>query len=216
MPALLPTNLTADRQAAESQDFSPLPLIQALSFFVAVFLACALGFQKLWNSVRPDFPAMPQLTYARSVGLVLLWGLLFVVVLTMISGARELMTPGAWRKQGWAYTLDAPAPAKPADDERYRAMERLKIALWQYARDHEGGFPAKADDSIDPALWDFVRWDGLKLRYVPGRNPDDAGRVLAYEPEIDGERLVLLTNGAIARMHSRDLERLLPTAEERP
>lgn len=39
------------------------------------------------------------------MGLVVLWGLLFIVVLAMISGARELMTPGAWEKQGATYRL---------------------------------------------------------------------------------------------------------------
>ncbi len=37
--------------------------------------------------------------------MVVLWGLLFTVVLAMISGARELMTPGAWEKQGATYRL---------------------------------------------------------------------------------------------------------------
>ncbi len=35
----------------------------------------------------------------------IIWGLLFVLVLTMISGARELMTPGAWEKEGFTYVL---------------------------------------------------------------------------------------------------------------
>jgi hypothetical protein len=40
---------------------------------------------------------------------VTLWGLLFLLILTMISGARELMTPGAWEKHGSTYELkDAP------------------------------------------------------------------------------------------------------------
>ena len=34
------------------------------------------------------------------------WGSLFVLVLTMISGARELMTPGAWKKDGITYVLE--------------------------------------------------------------------------------------------------------------
>ena len=38
---------------------------------------------------------------------VVLWGLLFMLVLTMISGARELLTPGAWEKKGATYQLKA-------------------------------------------------------------------------------------------------------------
>ena len=35
--------------------------------------------------------------------------LLFVIVLTMISGARELLTPGAWEQNGGTYELNGPA-----------------------------------------------------------------------------------------------------------
>lgn len=210
MPSLLPTGLTAEAEAKESTSQNPsvLPRVQALSFFVVVFLSCAWAFQKLWNSVRGDWPAMPQLGYWRSVGLVVLWSLLFSVVLTMVSGARELMTPGAWKKQGWTYTLNSP-PTSETTDQRNRSLEHLKVALWQYARDHDGRFPAQADDVVDPSLWEFAGWKGLKLHYVPGLKPETAGRILVYEPEIDGERMALLTNGAIARMPSRELEQLL-------
>ncbi len=34
--------------------------------------------------------------------------MLCVVVLTMISGARELMTPGAWQKDGFTYSRTEP------------------------------------------------------------------------------------------------------------
>ena len=62
--------------------------------------------QLLWNSLRKSFTRLPRLNYPRAIGLVVLWGLLFIVVLTMISGARELMTPGAWEKQGATYRLN--------------------------------------------------------------------------------------------------------------
>jgi hypothetical protein len=45
------------------------------------------------------------MTYARALAAVALWGFVFVIVLTMISGARELLTPGAWEKQGATYKL---------------------------------------------------------------------------------------------------------------
>jgi hypothetical protein len=41
---------------------------------------------------------------------VTLWGLLFLLILTMISGARELMTPGAWEKHGSTYRLKDERP----------------------------------------------------------------------------------------------------------
>ena len=84
--------------------------VQAISFFLACFLACSWVVQRLWNSLRGDFPRLPRLSFARSNGLVALWGLLFLLVLTMISGARELMTPGAWKKEGLTYKLAEDKP----------------------------------------------------------------------------------------------------------
>jgi len=81
--------------------------LEAISFFLLVLLLSAAVIRWLWNSLRPSFPRLPKLNYWRALALVVLWGLLFVVVLTMISGARELMTPGAWEKHGPIYRLKA-------------------------------------------------------------------------------------------------------------
>ncbi len=79
--------------------------VEAISFFLFILLASAGLIRLLWNGLRSSFPRLPRLSYVGSIGLVMLWGLLFIVVLTMISGARELMTPGAWEKQGATYRL---------------------------------------------------------------------------------------------------------------
>jgi hypothetical protein len=79
--------------------------LQSLSFFLMVLLVSAAVIRLIWNSLRKDFVRLPHLTYFKSLGLVLLWGLLFVLVLAMISGARELLTPGAWQKNGATYRL---------------------------------------------------------------------------------------------------------------
>jgi len=79
--------------------------LSTISFFLMLFLLCACLVRLLWNHLAKDFPKLPRLTYRRAVSVVLLWGLLFLIVLTMISGARELMTPGAWEKQGAVYKL---------------------------------------------------------------------------------------------------------------
>lgn len=100
-PALagMPSAQVVLRKAAEAP-------LSALSFFLFGFLASALAVMLLWNYVARDWPALPRLTYLKALGLVGLWSLLFVLVLTMISGARELMTPGAWRADGAVYLLD--------------------------------------------------------------------------------------------------------------
>jgi hypothetical protein len=82
--------------------------LEAISFFLVVLLVSAKLIQWVWNGMRSNPSRFPRLTYPRSLGLVVLWGLLFIVVLAMISGARELMTLGAWQKQGATYRLKPP------------------------------------------------------------------------------------------------------------
>jgi hypothetical protein len=85
--------------------------LSGISFFLFLLLLAAWGFKGLWNFVRRDFPRMPLLSYRRALAFVLLLGLLLNVVLLMIAGTRELMTPGAWQKSGISYKLrDSSAP----------------------------------------------------------------------------------------------------------
>jgi hypothetical protein len=120
MPAVLPSEWTKDNpsswEGSSGAGLSPLaPYLQAISFFVVALFVCAWAVKGLWQVLRKDMTWLPPLSYGRSLSLVLLWGLLFIIVLTMISGARELMTPGAWRKQGWTYRLAEPAPQHSTD-----------------------------------------------------------------------------------------------------
>ena len=81
----------------------------AISFFIVLLLVVSVLVRLLWNQLGKDFPKLLRITYLRALAGVTLWGLLFLLVLTMISGARELMTPGAWEKHGSTYELkDAP------------------------------------------------------------------------------------------------------------
>ena len=79
--------------------------LSGISFFIALILLAAWFVRFLWNTLRRDFQRLPKLDYKRSLALVLLLGLCFNVVLLMISGTRELMTPGAWEKHGTTYQL---------------------------------------------------------------------------------------------------------------
>ena len=92
--------------------------VQTISFFAMGLLLCSWFVQLLWNYLRRDFSVLPRLNYGRALGVVILWGLLFVLVLTMISGARELMTPGAWEKQGATYRLSQDPLPTPQESER--------------------------------------------------------------------------------------------------
>jgi hypothetical protein len=191
---------------------------QVISFFLVVFILCAKAVQWIWNALTTDFPRIPRLTYGKAIGLVTLWGLLFLLVLTMISGARELMTPGAWKKQGFTYTLasdpESPDPSSartgereaPEDDANYQArrdgLVRLSIGLWTYGQNHEGLFPSSADaPEIAEPLWRVPDAGRLRYIYIPGLKRDQGSSPLAYEPGLHGpERWVLLTDGQIKRM----------------
>ena len=83
----------------------PRMRLETISFFLVVLLASAKGVQLLWNGLRSPAGRVPWISYPKSLGVIVLWGLLFSVVLAMISGARELMTPGAWEQQGATYRL---------------------------------------------------------------------------------------------------------------
>jgi hypothetical protein len=214
MPAPLPSDV---RTVLRMHD-DPLMRLQAISFFLLCFVLCSVAIMLLWNYFRRDFPTLPRLSFGKSLAVVFLWGLLFVVVLTMISGARELMTPGAWKKQGFTYKL-ADDPAKNngnSETVRRQHLEKLRMALWQFAALHNGRFPRDDESTaIAGELWEIPESSGLRYMYVAGLSADHAGLVLVCEPELDPEaRFVLKTNGDILLMQSKDIQ--LPVAQARP
>jgi hypothetical protein len=89
--------------------------MEAISFFLLVLLLAPLAARWLWNSLGRDFPRLPRIGYGKSLVLVAIWGLLSLVVLTMIATTREMMTPGSWRKQGLLYRAASPPAAAPDD-----------------------------------------------------------------------------------------------------
>jgi hypothetical protein len=220
MPAPLPTGWTADETpswATTGQSPGADARWQALSFFVACIFGLSWIVKRLWNALRRDLPALPLLGYGRALSFVLLWGLLFVIVLTMISGARELMTPGAWQKRGWTYQLAGTSPVAAAADnktERRQALEQLRWALWQYAAAHDGRFPAREDPGIDPALWEVPGCPRLRFLYVPDESGAGSGKLLAFEPELDSDsRWALLSNGMIGEMRTAEIQVSLAEAQ---
>lgn len=218
MPSPLPFNPERVTQLGDA----PLARLQAISFFLLVFFLSALALRLIWNYLQRDFPSLPRLSYGRAVAGVFLLGLLFVVVLTMISGARELMTPGAWRKQGATYKLAEPtAPNSPGESElstRRRHLEQLRTALWQFAATHNGRFPAGDElNAVATELWEVPQGGGLRYLYVAGRSAGYGPDVLAYEPELDPERrLVLRVNGDIVEMRSSEVSALKPPTAPAP
>jgi hypothetical protein len=210
MPTVTLTDITRDR-------------LSAVSFFLLLLLVCARGVQAIWNGLRADFPRWPRLSFGKAVGLMTLWGLLFVLVLTMISGARELLTPGAWTKVGFTYRLaEPPSPTPPAPEvgpsERRERLERLRAALWTYAHLRDGRFPPdRSAPEIDADLWLLPGPTGLTYLYVPGSSLGEAGRVVAYEPGLYGdERLTLFADGEVRPVTLSELRGVLEKKESKP
>ena len=184
--------------------------IEDLSFFLVLLLLSALGVKWLWNVAAKDFSRMPRLNYGRALAMTLLLGLFTVLVLSMISGARELLTPGAWRKQGATYRLNDPAN----DPLRRKTIAALRSALWAYAKAHEGKFPK---DDFDPEMthetWESASEAGHRYIYNGGQALNGPRKVLAIEPDAFGdERYVLFSDGEIKKVGRVELESAIERA----
>jgi hypothetical protein len=187
--------------------------LSTISFFLMALFASALVIKWLWNWLARDFERLPRVTYRVSLGLVTLWGILFVLVLTMIAGARELLTPGAWQQHGFLYKLDgAPNETEPAattEDqqlaERQEQLRRIKERLWEHAARNEGRFPESIKDINDETLWQTPGAVRLLYRYNSGKTVDGQAEVLVYEPGISETRLALITDGSIIELEAAAL-----------
>ena len=201
--ALLPEAASAGMPIVRLSDVARLRF-QSLSFFLLLFLLSTLLVYFVWNALARDFPRLPRLTYRRALGLVGLWGFLFVLVLTMISGARELLTPGAWEPAGRTYKL-ADASIRSA---RMTKAQALKAALWEYAHAHAGAFPASdLDSGVSPAAWETGDPSRVRFIYIP-RDPvqSDPLRILAHEPPALADDIwVIYTDGAVMNIPSHTL-----------
>ena len=122
----------------------------------------------------------------------------------MISGIREVLTPGAWRRQGTSYRLNDPSQ-EPA---RRRSLEQLRHELFEYARSHEGRFPPHDFvPEIPEKLWESPDQLGSHYIYSGGLTTTNRGALLAVEPSHFGEqRFGLLISGEIYSLSSKDIE----------
>lgn len=189
--------------------------IDALSFFFVTYLVIALVVKAIWNQLAKSFVSLPKLKYREALGVVFVTGLLFYVVLTMISGARELLTPGAWEKQGSGYRLRGETPTALTKEDRRKALSRLKEGIWEFAKKNGGKAPSGPfTGEITTELWYFGNEGMYSL--VPGVSPGVGRGVLVYEPSMAGaRRFVLLADGSIEDRAEGDLKRELDRVLER-
>jgi hypothetical protein len=211
---LLPQIALAGMPSVTFTDVARMRL-NAISFFLMGFLVSAALIRLLWNYLAADFPRLPRLTYGKACGLTFLWGLLFIIVLTMISGARELMTPGAWKKDGLTYKLTEDDETQGSSNELHRER-KLKLAMFgeelrRWADKNDGRYPTREEAlrDIPEAIWRVPQT--LDLRYIYTGEPEAKGnQTLAHEPNIFFDApLELLVVGAIEqRKAAASVERM--------
>jgi hypothetical protein len=184
--------------------------LSTISFFLLVYLLVSFGILKLWNMLQKDFSVLPKLSFRRALALVFLWGLAFHLVLVMIAGTRELMTPEAWQKAGVIHKLSPDEFEQLLQSRRYK-LERLKDALWHYAQEHDGQFPQKHIDSNFPQEAWISPTGKERYVYVPDLSLNNQGmKPLAYEPaEYGQERLILFSNGIIELLSLDAIQQML-------
>ncbi len=177
--------------------------LEDISFFTVLLLLCALGIRFLWNFVAKDIPRWPRLTYGKALCLTGLISLLMLLVLSMISGARELLTPGAWRRQGSAYKLNDAT----SDPIRRRSIEDLRAVLFDYARVHTNAFPPHDfAPEIAEKIWQSPDSAGTRYIYFGGLNTSATNQILACEPHNFGnDRFALLTSGEILKLTTQEI-----------
>ena len=181
--------------------------LEEISFFTVLLLVCAFILKLLWNYAFKGFNSVPRLNYLQALCAALRFGLFTLLILTMISGIREVLTPGAWRKQGTSYRLNDPSQ-EPA---RKRSLEHLRGALLEYARTHEGRFPRNDFvPEIPEKLWESPDQMSSRYIYFGGLSSAENGAVLAVEPANFGDRrFVLKTSGEIELLPNDEIQRQL-------
>ncbi len=182
--------------------------IEVISFFLVLLLSLSWIFKWLWNGLCKDIPNWPKLRYRGALGFLMVAVLLLGLILSMITGARELMTPGAWKPKGATFVLQERqlGDAKAwLDTARQQRMRQLRDALWQYAAQHNHELPPNrmtADIPLDS--WVSIDPAGSRFEYWPGARADEGKRIVAIEPATFGqERWVLWSNGEIEKIHEK-------------
>lgn len=209
-----PTLAWAGMPSVVVSDFARLRL-QTFSFFALGLLLSAWGVQRLWNHLRRDFPKLPSLNYRAALGAVVMWGLLFVIVLTMISGARELMTPGAWEKQGLTYRIARERPpavtTSVTRSGRKAHLERLGTVLMHFAATHDGQFPTESElEFMATDDWQLPNQPGLRFQYISGVSASEPERILAFEPLLNATaQYALFADGHVALLAAGQLEQAM-------
>jgi len=183
--------------------------LDAISLFLVGFALSALILQWAWNLLARDFAWMPRLSYFRALAALVVSGLFVYVALSLIAGARELMTPGAWVRTGSTHRLSTPErdPKPWLEAARRSSLEQLRDQLWLYATTHDGALPTnRLDRAIPENAWKGAHPQGDPYGYVPGGRPGDGSFIVVFEPDSYGPvRFALQEDGEIIKLTAAGL-----------
>jgi hypothetical protein len=183
--------------------------LSTISFFLMLYMGCSFVIYRIWNALQVDFPQIPRLSFRRALGLIFLLGMAFHLILVMISGTRELMTPEAWEKAGIVHTT-APDMFRQFQRSREYKLTILRDALWEFAEHHQGLFPENQFiPEISKTAW-FVSTGDLVYVYIGGLSLTSPRSLLAYEPDSFGQyRMALFTDGKVEYLSIQEIQRIM-------
>ena len=211
----------AGMPAVTLSEFGANRLIGISTALFVLIIVVATLLMVCWNKLV-EGSTWPKLSHPKAIGVAFLAGLFSFLVLVMIAGSRELLTPKAWQPNGILYkiapqeqlspTVSAAIDAEkliPIDDTpearlavRREKLAQIRIALWYYADTHGGTFPAslvELNSSLQTphsTLWDTLPVSGgLQYVYQP------EGEFLVAEPDLnEGPRLAINRQGIIVSL----------------
>jgi hypothetical protein len=190
----IPSVVQAGMSTVTLSEFGANRLIGISTVLFLLIVVVATVLTRCWNSLVKE-TNLPRLTHPKAIGFGFLGGLLFFLVLVMIAGSRELLSPGAWRPVGILYELKD-KPKSPIFDTsfdsetlipetdsvearlvvRRESLVRLRAALWKYADENGGTFP----QTLPPPLQTIPVSGGVKYQYFP-----KGDEYLVLEPDMN-------------------------------
>ena len=154
--------------------------LEDISFFLLLLLLATFGIRFLWNFLARDLSRLPRLSFLKAFSLTALLSLFMLLILVMIAGARELLTPGAWYRQGSHYRPNEAGSL----ENRQRSLESLRAALMQYAYSHDSRLPPHDYvPEIPPRVWEAPDSVGTRYLYIGGLTLGQSNAVVVCEPQ---------------------------------
>ena len=165
------------------------------ALFVVGVLA-ALPIMSCWNSLvagNEDARFLRKWSYPKALGFTFLSGILFMLILVMVAGSRELFSPGAWVPDGvlsktvFSVQMEKLEQVQTQAEQNLDLMRRdaiikLRDALRLYAKKHDGRLPGSIEELEFVTLWDIPFASGMRYEYFPNEN--DANLPLLREPSL--------------------------------